>query len=296
MKMLTVALMLVMSISTFASSETKTFFFDGTQDSVQMSLQAEETHTEYRYEQIRTTCRRQVVHYRTTCHPTPHGNVCQTIPYYRTVYYPCIQTIRVPYEVKDFDVEASVDLKVKGVENMPAGESFKVTLNGANISVAASSGSKNFFIMLTKQAVSSSINGSVKFVTASYEAELVPAAAVVKALEMTNIAIKDSVLSFKMGPVAAPELIGYHLTVKKAPIFGSDTVLFDRELASSEIVLNSAERSSVGKVDIHKLGVALSSGRHTLTAKAFFKHAGTILNASQFEATEASRTLIYKVR
>ncbi len=295
MKLLTVALMLVMSISTFASSETKTFFFDGSQDATQMSLRTEETHTEYRYEQIRTTCTRQVVHYRTSCHPTPHGNVCQTIPYYRTVYYPCIQTIRVPFEVKDFDVEASVDLKVKGVENMPAGETFKVTLNGAKISLAAS-GSKNFFIMLKKQAVSSSINGSVKFVTASYEAELVPAASVVKALEMTNIAIKDSVLSFTMGPVAAPELIGYHLTVKKAPIFGSDTVLFDRELASSEIVLNSAERSSIGKVDIQKLGVALSSGRHTLTAKAFFKHEGTILNASDFEATEASRTLIYKVR
>lgn len=295
MKMLSAVLMLVLSISAFASSETKTFFFDGTQDAVQMSLRAEETHTEYRYEQIRTTCTRQVVHYRTSCHHTPHGNVCQTIPYYRTVYYPCIQTVRIPYEVKDFDVEATVDLKVKGVENMPAGETFKVTLNGANISLAAT-GSKNFFIMLKKQAVSSSISGSVKFVTASYEAELVPAASVVKSLEMTNIAIKDSVLSFTMGPVASPELIGYHLTVKKAPILGSDTVLFDRELASNEIQLNTAERASIGKVDIEKLGVSLSSGRHTLTAKAFFKHEGTILNASQFETTEASRTLIYKVR
>lgn len=295
MKMLSAVLMLVLSISAFASSETKTFFFDGSQDAIQMSLRAEETHTEYRYEQIRTTCARQVVHYRTSCHHTPHGNVCQTIPYYRTVYYPCIQTVRVPYEVKDFDVEATVDLKVKGVENMPAGETFKVTLNGANVSIAAS-GSRAFFIILKKQAVSSSISGSVKFVTASYEAELVPAASVVKALEMTNISIKDSVLSFTMGPVAAPELIGYHLTVKKAPILGSDTVLFDRELATGEIQLNSAERSSIGKVDIEKLGVSLSSGRHTMTAKAFFKHEGTILNASQFETTEASRTLIYKVR
>lgn len=295
MKMLSAVLMLVLSIGAFASSETKTFFFDGTQDSVQMSLRAEETHTEYRYEQIRTTCTRQEVHYRTSCHHTPQGNVCQTIPYYRTIYYPCIQTIRIPYEVKDFDVEASVDLKVKGVENMPQGETFKVTLNGANISLSAS-GSKNFFIMLKKQAVSTNINGSVKFVTASYEAELVPAASVVKALEMTNISIRNSVLSFTMGPVDAPEHIGYHLTVKKAPILGSDTVLFDRELNSGEIQLSSAERSAIGKVDIQKLGVTLSSGRHTFTAKAFFKHAGTILNASQFETTEAARTLIFKVR
>lgn len=295
MKMLSAVFMLVMSISAFASSETRTFFFDGTQDSIQMSLRAEETHTEYRYEQRHTICYRQVVHYRTTCHHTPQGNVCQSVPYYRTVSYPCIETVRIPYEVKDFDVEATVDLKVKGVENMQQSETFKVTLNGARVSLSAI-GSKNFFIMLKKQNVSSSIRGSVKFVTASYEAELVPAASVVKALEMTNISIKDSVLSFTMGPVETPELIGYQLTVKKAPVLGSDTVLFDRELAANEIQLNTTERSSMGKVDIQRLGLVLSSGRHTLTAKAFFKHAGTILNASQFESTEASRTLIYKVR
>ena len=131
-------------------------------------------------------------------------------------------------------------------------------------------------------------------IDASYTASLVEAAPVVKALEMTNISFKDSILTFKMGPVEVRDLIGFHLTVKKAPILGSDRVLFDRELASSAIMINAQGSSSAADVNIQKLGVELSSGRHTMTAKAFFKHAGSILNASQFEKTEASRTLILK--
>ncbi|MFP5387164.1 MAG: hypothetical protein ACLGHN_13885 [Bacteriovoracia bacterium] len=295
MKMLSAALMLVLSLTAFASSETKTFFFDGTQDSVQMSLRAEKTHTEYRYEQIRTTCTRQEVYYSTVCHNTQNGPVCRTVPHYRTIYYPCIQTIRVPYEVKDYDVEANVNLSVAALPEATAGETFKVTLDGDRLSLSAI-GSKKFFILLKKQDQTSRMSGSVKFIDATYATELVEAAPIVKALEMTSISMKDSVLSFDMGPVAAPEFIGYHLTVKKAPIFGSDTVLFDRELASGEIQINAQDSASSATVHIDRLGVELSSGRHTLTAKAFFKHAGSILNASQFEKTEASRTLIYKVR
>lgn len=294
MKMLSALVMLVLSMSVFASSETKTFYYDGSQDSIEMVLRAEKTHTEYRYEQRHTICYRQDVYYTTHCTSTPQGHrVCRQVPHYRTVSYPCIQTVRVAYEVKDYDVEANVNLDVAKT-NIPAGETFKVTLDGDSIHLSAI-GSKKFFIMLKKQNVQSTMTGSVKLIDASYSAELVEAAPVMKALEMTNISVKDSILSFKMGPVAVRDLIGFHVTVKKAPILGGDTVLFDRELASSEIQLNAQGAGSVADVNIQRLGVEMTSGRHTLTATAFFKHTGTILNASQFEKTEASRTLIYKL-
>lgn len=296
MKMLTAVLSLMFAISAFASSETKTFFYDGTQDSIQLSLNAEQTHTEYRYEQRRSICYRQEVFYRTVCQSTPQGGrVCHTVPHYRTVSYPCIETVRIPYEVKDYDVEANVNLSVAALPAAAAGETFKVTLNGDKLSLAAS-GSKKYFIILNKAEISSSINGSVKMIDASYATSLVEAAPVVKALEMTNISLKDSVLSFKMGPVEVRDLIGFSLNVTKAPILGSNTVLFDRELSSSEIQLNAQAAGSAADVNIEKLGVNLTSGRYSLTAKAFFKHEGTILNTAQFERVEASRTLIYKIR
>lgn len=296
MKMLTAICMLVLSLSGFASTETRNFFFDGTQDSVQMSLNAEETHTEYRYETRQTICYRQDVYYQTVCSQGPNGQrICQTIPHYRTVSYPCMQTIQIPYEVKDFDVQAQVSLNVVNASSLPAGENFKVTLDEDRLSLSAS-GSKKFFILLKKQQVNTSIRGSMKFIEAAYSAELVEAGAVVKALSMTNIGLKDTVLSFKMGPVEARELIGFKLTVKKSPILGSDTVLFDRELAASEIQLSAQGNASAADINIEKLGVELSSGRYNLTASAFYKHTGTLLNSGDFPATEVSRTLIYKIR
>lgn len=286
---------LIFTFGAFASSHTQTFFYDGSQDTALMSLRAEKTHIEYRYEQRQTICYRREVFYRTICQSGPNGQTfCHTVPEYRTVSFPCIQTVQVPYEVKDYDVEANVDISVAGIQGIPAGETFKVTLSGDQLSLEAL-GSKKFFILLMGQKVSSIMSGSVKFMTASYKAKLVEAAPIVNALDVKNISIKDSLVSFKMGPVAAREAIGFHLMVKKAPLLGSDTVLFDRDLTSSEIQLSTESAGSAADVNIEKLGVQLSSGRHTITATAFFKHQGTILNESDFERTEASRTLIYKL-
>lgn len=313
MKMLICLFTLALCLNVLADSgESKTFIFDGSRTSEELILRGTETHTEYRYENYQTTCTRTVTDYqtvcssipRTICRNTPQGQVCSTHyvrechqrPVYRTVYYPCTQTRTIPYEVKDYDVEANVNINVAALPGAAHGETFKVTLNGDRLSLTATSTGSKYFVMLNKQEISSSISGSVKFIDASYSAGFVEAAPVVKALSLTNISLKNSVLSFKMGPVAARELIGFHLQVKDAPVLGSDTTIFDRELNASEIQLSAQGEASAADVNIQKLGIQLSSGRYAITAKAFFKHAGTLLNASQFEATEASRTLIYKIR
>ncbi len=288
--------MLLLAVNSFASSETKTFFFDGSQDSVQMALSAEETHTEYRYEQRQTICYRQVVHYENICHTNPQGQTtCRSVPRYVTVAYSCIQTVQIPYQVKDFDVIANVSLKVHNVSGLTPAETFKVKLEGDSISLYGV-GSKKFFLIQKMNNVNMRINGSVKFIDADYSVELVEASPVIKALEVSDVSLKDSILSFKTGSIEVRSLIGFHLNVKKAPIFGSDTVLFDRELASSEIEISSQNESTTADVNIQKLGVELGSGRFTLTAKTFFKYQGTILNVNQFDRIEASKTLIFKNR
>jgi hypothetical protein len=293
MKFLTALLILVFSLSVLASSETQTFFYDGTQDDVNLSLRSEETHTEYRYEQRRTICHRQDVDYTTVCHPTPNGTVCSTVPYYRTISYPCIQTVRIPYEVKDYDVDANVNLNISSIPGIPVGETFKVTLDGDNLSISAL-GSKRFFIILDKRDVSSRTQGTVKFIDAKYSVSLIEANPILKALQVSNISFKDGSVSFKTG--ANIQGLGFSLNVTKSPLLSSDTILFDRELASNEIQLRPQGVGSEALINFQRIGVELSSGRYKITAKAFFKYQGALLNASQFNTTEASQTLIYKIR
>jgi hypothetical protein len=309
MKMLIGLLSFALSFAAIASSgETKTFTYDGTQNSIELILKGEKTHTEYRYENRNTICyRTEIVGYRTVCSgggypgpgprpgPRPPQN-CYRQPIYRNVAYPCVETVRIPYEVKDFDVDARVILDVANFTGVATtGEKFVVTLQGDDLSVQTV-GSKKFFLMLKKQSVRANMNGSVKFIDGLYAVEMIEASPVLKALKMTNISIKDSVLSFGLGPVENRANVAFSLNILKKKI-GSDTVLFDRELASSEVAISANSAGSAANVNVEKLGVELDGGKYSLTAKAFFKADGVLMNQSQFsDELETSRTLIYKIR
>lgn len=317
MKMVLGLFSLALSFSALASTvDTKTFTYDGSVSSVELLLKTEKTHTEYRVEQRQSTCYRQEVYgHRTVCtgggyygpgpgFPGPHrrpypGPVrhCWTEPMYRTVPYSCIQTVNVPYEVKDYDVDARVivDVTKLSPEATP-GETFKVTLNGDTLSFSVLA-SKKFFVVKKKEAVRSSMNGSVKMIDGLLAAELVEAAPVLKAIKMTDISVENGVVNFNIGPVASMDNLGFELKVVKVKTFGSDTTLLDRELLASEVeVKASSEGASTAGVDVSKLGVELENGKFSITAKAFAKFGGNLMNSSQFEELSASRTLIYKVR
>lgn len=319
MKMVLGLFSLALSFSALSSTvDTKTFTYDGSVNSVELLLKTEKTHTEYRVEQRQSTCYRQEIFgRRTVCtgggyygpgpgfpgpgrrpYPGP-GPVrsCWTEPMYRTVPYSCIQTVSIPYEVKDYDVDARVIVDVTKVSpEATTGETFKVTLNGDLLTFDVV-GSKKFFIVKNKVSNRSSMNGSVKMIDALLAAELIEAAPVLKAIKMTDISVEDGTLNFNIGPVASMDNLGFSLKVVKVKTFGSDTTLLDRELAASEIeVKASSEGSSSAGVNVSKLGVELSNGKFSLTAKAYAKFNGNLMNSSQFEDLTASRTLIYKVR
>jgi hypothetical protein len=310
MKLVVGLLSLALSFSTLASSgESKTFTYDGSQDSVELILRGEKTHTEYRTEVRTTTCfRTEIVGYRTICNgggypgpgPRPYpggGRNCWREPVYRQVAYPCQQTVQIPYEVKDFDVDARVILDVSKISmEATPGESFTVSLLGDTLSLAAN-GSKKFFLVLNKQAIRSRMNGTMKFMDALYSVELIESVPVLKALKMTDISLANDVLTFGLGPVNNNPNIAFSLNIEKKKLFGSDEVLFDRELTATEIVIKASNTGSAADVNIDRLGVSLEDGKYSLTAKAYFKAKGSLLNASQYgDDLEASKTLVYKIR
>lgn len=320
MKMALGLLSFALSFSALASTiDTKTFTYDGSVNSVELLLKTEKTHTEYRVEQRQSTCYRQeIAGYRTVCTgggyygPGPIGGYrgpgrpypgpgpvrsCWSEPMYRTVPYSCIQTVNTPFEVKDFDVDARVIVDVTKVSpEATPGETFKVTLNGDVLSfdVAAS---RKFFVVKKQQANRSSMNGNVKMIDGLLAAELIEAAPILKAIKMTDISVENGLLNFNIGPVASMDNLGFSLKVVKVKTFGSDTNLLDRELLASEIEVKAAsEGASTAGVDVSKLGVKLEDGKFSITAKAFAKFNGNLMNSAQFEELTASRTLIYKVR
>lgn len=308
MKMLIGLLAFALSVGAFAStSDSETFVFNGTQNSAELVLRTEKTHTEYRYENYQTTCSRTVTDYqtvctsapRTVCRQTPNGQVCHTThvrqchqrPVYRTVWYPCTQTRTIPYEVKDYDVEARVIVDVtKASEAVAAGEAITVTLNGDSLSYSASSSSKKFFVLKKKEDVRSNMNGSVKMLDGVLAVELVEATNIVRAAALDNISVANGIVN-----VAAPAQdlnnVSLSLRVEKKKLFGSNPVLIDRELAASEVTVNG---NSAG-IDLSKLGVDISDGKFEITVKSAVKLNGVLLNNAQFSSElGSSKTITVK--
>jgi hypothetical protein len=315
MKLFISFFLVMSSFTTIASTiDTKTFVYDGSQSTVELVLRTDKTHTEYKVEEVLSTCyRSQVSGYRSICtgtsiggygsgpyYPGPHrrqytspyafSRQCYSEPIYRQVPYSCTQTSRLPYPVKDYDVEARVIVDVTKVSTeMTTGETIKVALEGENL-VFTASGSKKFFIIKKKQDERSSMNGSIKQIDALLAVELIEAAPVLNAIKVTNIALENSVLNFRVGSAESLANIGFGLKIVKVKFLGSDTVMLNRNLSLADVYVQDSEAS----VNLSKLGVELTGGKYNLTATTFAKFDGSLMNETQFDDLTASRTLIYK--
>lgn len=291
MKMLISLLSVAMSLGALANSvETKTFFYDGSQNSVELLFQGEKTHTEYRYETRQTICyREQYMGNRTTC--TGGGNsprYCTSHPVYQTVPYPCSEQVTVPYQVHDYFVDARVIVDVtKLSEAVTPGETIKVTLNGDHLSFSAI-GSKKFLIATKKSDIQTGFNGQVKMIDALLAVELVEAAPLISALKMDDLSVSGNLLKFSTNKL---KNIGLSLSVEKKKFFG-DEMIFSRELTEEEVAVNGSE----AEVNFLRLGFELLKGKYEIIATSFVRFDGPILNSSQFSGLSASKKLVYKVR
>jgi len=311
MKLFVGLLSLILSLALIASSgETKSFTYDGSQNSVELILRGDKTHTEYRTETYTTTCfRTEIVGYRTICHggpgypgprpfpgpgPRPFPSGCWQEPIYRQVAYPCTQTRQIPYEVKDYDVEARVLVDIKNLSNVAtSGETFNVALMGDNLTISAN-GSKTFIIVLKNQDVRSNYTGSVKFLDAFYSVELVEAYPIVNSIRNMKIAFSNPVFSFNLPE--AKNLV-FSLKAVKNRALASDIVLFDRDLAAAEMTTVASNAGINVAADLSRLGVTTEDIKLTLTGTVSYKTLGSILNRSQFgNELSASKTIIYKNR
>lgn len=324
MKMLAGIFTFALSFSALALSvETKTFVYDGSQNSTELTFKGEQTHTEYRVEDIRTTCyRSEIVGYTTICtgggygpgypgpgypYPGPHrpypggyypGPVggyrsCYQQPIYRSVPYSCTQTVRTPYQVKDYDVDARVIVDVTNLSSeVTPGEKINVTLMGDSLSFEAV-GSKKFFVVQKHKDIRSVMNGSVKVIDAVLAVELVEAAPILKSIKVSNIQMKDRVLNMDIGEVSSRENLDFDLKIVKNKALSSDEKIFDRGLLANEVNVAGSKAS----VDINALNVVLPKGKLDITGTVKVKTDGKMLNASQFKGQlEASRTLILRIR
>lgn len=314
----------VMAFGAFASSgESRHFNIDSSLDSVEGVLRGVKTHTEYEDRTVRTVCYRTETTYRTICtnpprhpHPPhypgprpgprpryavePHhynpGPVCQTVPHTRTVAYTCTKIERVSYEVKDYDVEARVSIKIANIHEFPRARAvISANLNGDSLYLRAS-GTTAYFVMLNKRETKSHMSGGIKFMDVDYEVELLEAAPILSTLSLGSMNVANNGLNFEVGKLSDIEKLSFKLKITQNKVFGSDPVLIDRTLLAHEFELVAVGNKTEARVDFSRLNLDVRGGKFNITAAVEFKDEGLLLNSSDFPNLSASRTLTYKAR
>lgn len=294
----------IFSFNTFSQSlDTQTFIYDGSSNSKELILRTEKMRTEYRTEERTSTCyREQILRFKVVCsgyqggagqRRAGTGQVCNTIPVYGTVPYTCVETVKIPFEVKDYDVEARVIINVKKASTeMTVGEKFTVTLVGDKLSFDVL-GSKKFFIVQKKQDIASRFKGSVKALNALLEVELVEVAPIKKSLnQLGELDLVNDSLNFSMGELAN---IGFSLKIEKLKLLSKDSVVIDRKLSASEVeVSHSSNFKSNLSINMRNLGLELLDGKFKVSLGAFVKFSDVLMNANQFESLSNSKDIIVR--
>jgi hypothetical protein len=298
MRSTVVALVLSLVVgSAFASTtDSQTVFFDGSQTQEVLNLKAEKTRTEYRDERVARTCYRTVVAgYRTVCRrpPPPQPQQCWREAVYRTVPYTCYETIRVPYEVFEYHVDANVTINYSALpEGLVAAENITATLNGDLLSIR-SNGSKRLIVELQSFPKTVSREGQTLVINATANLAFHGAQAVSAALKLDQMKVTKSQVTYNLG---ALENLGIRHTLKivENPLVGGSTVLFNQPLD-----LTGTQRGSVTEMLIDfqtVLGRTLSKGRYDITVGASYPLSGTVLNAAEVGELSVEKTIRYSLR
>jgi hypothetical protein len=206
---------------------------------------------------------------------------CYTVPQYEERAYACQKTVSTPYQVKDYDVVASVFYNFGQVPaGINAAERFNTSIKGDQItnSVVGSGqlvifSERNETQKLTGKVLSKAVNFKIEF--ASRDSLLSPFA-----VEPNSATLKQGVLRYNIGVVEHPDTFQVHLNLKQ-----KDTLL-KRDLAQNEYRLVDGGTHTIVEINLVALGVTLDP-KKKLEAKIISKLvlSGTILNRDILPST-----------
>lgn len=311
MKRFLLVVLSLLSLSAFADTvDMQSFYFNGSSQNADLLLNTEKTRTEYRQVRVPATCYR--TEYRRVCDRRPPqcrticqngrcrrvcsgggGTYCRTIPV--NVPYSCTRYEQRAYEVHDYYVEtrALLNFDLDGVD-AGAAETFKVRVDGerAGINVEASN---NYAVLLKSQSRNERRTSSdLKEVEMNYNISFVKTKKINETLGngIQNVSLRNGILSFSVGKGFNTQDFIQNIKVYRNRTFGSDILLFDRNLTSNEMDVNTNGNSSEIVIDLTRLGIQVPSKTRVIMNTSFNLEGAKLLNPNGIK-TEVSANWVF---
>jgi hypothetical protein len=205
---------------------------------------------------------------------------------YRTVAYTCYRDERIPYEVKDADTVADVEVLFPSFNKrtVSAPERITVKLHGQELSVSGSSPAKETLLIGRVEQQKIASHGDLVQIAGRLQVRAVPFELIDQALMIQDLAVDSGdVLTFTTGDVQNQIPVAMHLKISKNRTLAPDKKLIERDLNPSEVQITPMGngRATV-TVNLNALGMeeALKKGDYKIKLTSrIMKNAMALINA-----------------
>lgn len=192
------------------------------------------------------------------CSETPGREVCNSEPRYRTEYYTCTQSVSVPYQVKDYDVENTITVVVEKNSKLPKGvrEVIDLVQSQQSLVLNAVKTSGKVLISATQQTREVSFNGSLKRFETAVSMKLIDRQAAIGPFigPISELTGDINELQLTTGLITDLSVLKIEIIAKKNRLIGSDPVVIQKVLTLEDMTLVNSGSQTTIKINFNKLG------------------------------------------
>ncbi len=193
------------------------------------------------------------------CYDTPGYQDCYNVIDTRTEYYSCIETINVPYTVKDADIENEIVVDVEINRSLPSGirEVIDLVQNGKEFSLKSVQSTSKVLVIANSKQTEISNNGRLIRQQTQVSIKLLDRAAELGAFlsPVSEISFDANGLQLTTGLITDASLLKFDLEVKRNKLLGKDEMILQRTLTQSEVTFTNTGKQTLINVDFQKLGI-----------------------------------------
>jgi hypothetical protein len=179
--------------------------------------------------------------------------------HYRTVGYTCYRDERVPFEVKDADTVADVEVLFPSFNKRTVSkpEKISVRLHGQELSVSGSSPAKEALLIGRMEQQKLASHGNLVQIVGRLQIQAVPYDLVDQALMIQDLTVSaDDILSFTTADIQGQIPVAHHLKISRNRTLAPDKKLIERDLLSTELQITPAGPGRVTvTVNLNSLGM-----------------------------------------
>lgn len=285
-----------------------------------ITLDSVKYRTEYQEREVVRTCyRREFRGYRWECprgpYPGPRpgpgrpprpypgpgpGPGCRQVPIYVEVPYSCVVRERVPVQVFDANVIATIDMNFGDLpQGILANETFVAELDQDQLSISVQGSGK---LLVGERLVGSTSRlGSTIQVTANAQYSFRDAAPVVQAFTkgMNSLSVKNGKVTMNVDPALQEAATQMHVKVTRERSLGSDKELVNRSFPFSVFAMKSVGNETNLTAAYSTLGIpSLDKGKYEFVFSIAAAFPGErLMNADQFgSALRTSSTMNLRIK